>query len=143
MNKQELIDIVDSHIKKMKWATMTNMWSTSFRYEFTQENNLAQTEADPSYKRAEITFNPSAFENAEKEHVLDTLRHELLHLHLARLDTVMQSAVNQMTSEAAEAYIDWYHEEIEQCITSMEEMLDHGCGMRSEKMANQEFKEIE
>lgn len=82
MKKDAAKKIVDAHIKQLMWATQTQMWTVNIIYGPCNNSwALAQVQISIDYFLADITINHAKHETEDQ--VLNSLRHELLHLVLA------------------------------------------------------------
>lgn len=88
MDKSACKAIVDANIRRLMWETQTQDWGVTIDYGRTGiDDTIAQVEKQTKYRRATITIDHD--EHDDEAHVLNSLRHELLHIVLAPFDRLV------------------------------------------------------
>lgn len=127
MDKSEVKRIVEANIDEMMRTLGVQHWSIAVSYEQPENPDWAAScERHLDYHKAIIKIAP---DKADSEAgVLNSLRHELLHVVLAPFD-LYREAMFQLISDRPEAdRLDsrMFRFTIEQMVLNLERMLDHG-----------------
>lgn len=100
MDRSAVKAIVDANIRRLRWETQTQDWDVKVEYTRCEDGEAtAWVVRNLPYRQAVITIDP------EKAHdeagVLNSLRHELLHVALAPFDAYLKAAQNFLADDAA------------------------------------------
>jgi hypothetical protein len=125
-------EIVDAHILAMMRQLGVQAWRVSVLYEPAGDNPnwVASCATNLPYQRATIRINPHMAES--EEDVLDSLRHELIHVLLAPLDAYRDLVTSNIESgssmDAAESRA--WTQAIETCVLAVERIFDWGLDLK-------------
>jgi len=103
MDESAVIKIVEANLERLMQAVGVPHWTITVNYGPCDSSPTAAGEVDltaASYWRAAITINP--YQHSEEKDVIDTLVHELLHVVIAPMELLAQTARQHVQSEAAE-----------------------------------------
>ena len=96
MDKSEVKAIVDRNIKPMMALLGVQHWKINVLYEpCTNPNWVASCARNIAYQKATITIDPSRADS--EEDVIDSLRHELIHVLLAPFDAYRGIMTSHLT----------------------------------------------
>lgn len=99
MDRSAVKAIVDANLRRLRWETQTQEWTVDMEYtRCPGEGATAYVERDLPYRRATIWIDPEKVR--DEASVLNSLRHELLHLVLAPFDTYMLTAQRLLADDA-------------------------------------------
>jgi hypothetical protein len=129
MQESEVQAIVDAHIKPMMRLLGVQAWRIAVRYEAESEDHpdwVASCDRHTSYQRATIRIDPARHDTAAE--VLDSLRHELIHVVLSPFDAYRALATaNIKAGSAMDAAEDRAWEAaIELSVLAVERIFDWG-----------------
>ena len=126
MRPEEVRRICNRWIKRVRNSLFLNDWRVDLRYErCDKEHSIGECVIDFSYKTVAIRIDPDGHKT--EEGVLDTLRHELLHVQHAEVDLLRDLAMKLIpTEEGRDAYNLMHHTACERLVGQLEDMLDIG-----------------
>lgn len=117
-------DIVNAHIKKMRWALQLQDWRIDVSYGPLTEGTRGECQLQIGHKKAAIRIDN---DKCDDEHmVLQTLRHELLHLFDAEMELYRNAIRHLLANETFDAVDELFLHAAERLVGSLERMLDHG-----------------
>jgi hydroxymethylpyrimidine/phosphomethylpyrimidine kinase len=124
-------EIVDAHILAMMRQLGVQAWKVSVLYEPTGNPNwVASCTRQLPYQSAVIRIDPHMAES--EEDVLDSLRHELIHVLLAPLDAYRDVVTSNIEADspmdAAEDRA--WTQAIETCVLAVERIFDWGLDLK-------------
>ena len=125
MDRSEVKKIVDEHVRFMIWDFQIQRWRLDVSFdEAEEEKEKARCTADPSYFTAYINIDPARHE--DKDDVLRSLRHELLHIMDAPYEIYRKTIAQLLTEEAFHALDEVFIMAKEQTRFNIESMIEHG-----------------
>lgn len=117
MDASEVKAIVELVIEDLRDALTIPHWRISVDYGPCEDaNHGAECSRQPDYYQANITIDPQRMNSTK--HVIETLRHELLHVVLADFDLMFD--VSDMSNDAT--YRLWTHA-VERTVATMEKLF--------------------
>nr|WP_290224128.1 hypothetical protein [Trichocoleus desertorum] len=132
MDASKCREIVDANILKMMRQLGVQAWRVSVLYEPAGNNPnwVASCLTNLPYQRATIRIDPQMAES--EEDVLDSLRHELIHVLLAPLDAYRDLVTSNIEADssmdAAESRA--WTMAIETCVLAVERIFDWGLDLK-------------
>lgn len=128
----EILSIASDALKIMKPKLGLGDWDISIRVTSPEDQNFsADIYKEVEYRVATITLDP--YSHPDVNEVLDSLRHELLHLVLADLDVYQHMAISGSTLPENTLSGTWLYS-TERAIGNLERVFD-GFGLTSSKLA--------
>ena len=126
MDKSQCKAIVDANLKQMVWQLQIQNWRLEIDYRSLGcEGAKGQCTINTPYDRAYIELDPEAFETESE--VLDTLRHELLHVVMAPFDLYHTTVFETLEGESSRKVANHMFTHVaEQLVVKLERLLDHG-----------------
>ena len=131
MDKSKVKEIVDANILKMMCQLGVQAWKIGVFYEPAGDPNwVASCSRQLPYQSATIRIDPQMAES--EEDVLDSLRHELIHVLLAPLDAYRDLVTSNIESESP---MDTAEDRawtlaIESCVLAVERIFDWGLDLK-------------
>lgn len=124
MDKSKCCEIVDANIEGMKAQFNLQQWRIQINYEPLEEYCVAQCFMATAYQRATIKIDPEQHETEDE--VVDSLRHELLHIVLAPYNIYRSMVTPNIEKDSA---MDTVEEEawtvaIESAVLNLERIMD-------------------
>jgi hypothetical protein len=124
LDHSQVRNIINANIKKMRWAMQLQDWRIGVSYLHLDGDLVADCRAEPGCRRAFVRID---CDKCEDEHdVLDTLRHELLHVFHAEMWPYRQAVARLVEEHPFDAIDESFQQATELIVTRMEQMLDHG-----------------
>lgn len=124
MDHSKVVEIVNANIKQMRWAMQLQDWTINLTYGPLEAGNAGTCMADPKRCRAEIEIDPAALK--DEAAVLDTLRHELLHILHAGYETYRSAVSHLLSADVFRTLDEVMSLGSESLVARLERMLDHG-----------------
>jgi hypothetical protein len=128
VNTAEVKAVVDANIKRLQWQTQTQAWTVVVDYEVPTGDPswIAQVDRQLDYLHATISLDPER--HGDDGQVLDSLRHELLHLLLAPFDLYADLTTQFFVHDPAARRVEQraFRNAVETAVGNLERMLDHG-----------------
>ncbi len=127
MDESKVREIVNAHVKEMRWALQLQDWRINVFYRHLDGEAVADCRSNAGSRQAWIRIDNDKCD--DKEEVLTTLRHELLHIFHAEMETY-RKAVGQLIEDGPFNAVDEFFQQAnEKFVTRIEQMLDYGLGM--------------
>lgn len=134
MEDSKVREIVDGHIRQLKWALCLNDWHLTVCYGKLDALVDGRCTADYRYKHATITLDPAELETEDR--ILYVLLHEMLHVALAPFDMVSDLARRFAGTDEGKAAIDECTTNAgELAVDALERALEIGMGLTPKKIA--------
>lgn len=127
MDKSAVGRVVDAHMRRLMWRLQVQAWKVDITYGRPGGGRwVASCERAAPYLRATIELDPDA--HADEAAVVESLRHELLHLLLAPFDQYRDLVTCALAPDSPmdEAERGAWRYAVEQTVGNLERMLDHG-----------------
>lgn len=124
MDRSEVKNIVDEHIRFMIWDLQLQKWEIECSFDPEEDNIKASCKAEPAYMHALINIDPTKH-NVEED-VLRSLRHELIHIFDSPYETYRKMVGQIISDEAFHALDEVFTMAKEQTRLMVEQMLDYG-----------------
>ena len=118
--------VVEANIEQMIVDLNVQEWNLRITYERLDGDTIASVHMLADYKKATITIDPAKHE--EGSEVLRSLRHELLHLHLAPYELAEETIYQLLSEKERRVLSRMMTAACEQAIRNLEGMLEHGFG---------------
>jgi hypothetical protein len=133
MNEHEVRGIVKAHIKQMRWLLQLQDWDIKVAIQrIDQHETIADVEYRTAYRLAVMRVDPSRCDG--RTALLESVRHELIHLLLADYLTYKTTVNRMLTAEQASALeVVWQHAE-ERTVGNIERALDWGLRLPVDRM---------
>jgi len=123
----------------MKHALWLGAWRITVKYGRLDDGCMAQVHAKVAYQQARITIDPEQHET--KADVLDSVRHELLHLVCAYFDHAHDVVAHFVSERENAAMHEAMHLASEHSVSHMERFLD-GFGLTPAKLVSRGKREL-
>lgn len=114
--------ITNSVVARWKYLLGIEEWKIKFRYTKLEDGGMGECRADPVYRKATIVFDLA--EHKDKKDLLDTLRHEMLHIVHAEFEHFRDQAREYFSPAVATTLDDVYMIGAEACVRKLEGLLD-------------------
>lgn len=132
--------IVDEHLPWLRWALCLQDWRIEVDYGLVDKESpagvrfCAVTRCDNAYRKAYVTINEEMVD--DEDDLLETLRHELLHVVHADFElyraTMIQQARDREQAEGLD--LELFTHACERLVGNIERILDHGLGLGVKSM---------
>lgn len=123
----------------MRHALWLGHWHVDLVYERLEDDAIGQCKIRLAHQRAEVCIDPAAHET--EGDVLDTLRHELLHLACGYFDHARQCVHSFLNDEEFSSVDQSFTLGAEHSVSAMERFLD-GNGLTSKKLVENGRREL-
>lgn len=124
MDHSVVKNIVDAHIKKMRWALQLQDWRIDVTHVHLDDDTVGDCRPEPTYRKAHIRIDADGHQD---EHaVLNTLRHEMLHIFDADMETYRKAVSQLVPDDVFNAVDEFFKQAAEGVVCRLERMLDHG-----------------
>lgn len=132
MDTSQAREIVTAALKPMRWRLQLNMWDVDVRYRCLEDGLGTCT---PEVKHDTAVIEIDSEEHESSDDILNTLRHELIHLMLANLETYRKAVGQLVDDKAFDALDEFWRHAVERTVLNFERCLDHGLGQTPAGMA--------
>jgi hypothetical protein len=127
MDKSEIRAIVEEHLPHLKQSLGLNHWVINVEYKKLDDDVSGECRARYPYHRADLKLDPAELHS--RAAVLETLRHELLHVVLSPINILMDTAWDLVSGPEAESALKQaYRHANELSVNAVEYALDVGLG---------------
>lgn len=120
--------VIDPAVRPMRHALGLNNWRVDIEYGVLGER-LGECVVNATYQRGTVTIDPAQHESEDE--LLDTLRHELLHLIHGDFETCRRITAQFIEGDSFDAMDVGWHLGAERTVLALERLLDSlGLGPR-------------
>ncbi len=131
LSTDEARKIINDAIDPMRHVLWLGQWHMDLSYGRLDDGVMGQCRIHLTHQRAEIQFDPQSHKT--KEDLLDTLRHELLHLVIAYFDHARTTVAQYLQGDPFDACDVGFTLGAEHSVRGMERVLD-ACGLTPAKL---------
>lgn len=124
LDHSQVRDIVNANIKRMRWALQLQDWRIDVSYGHLEEGVRGECRLGIGHKKAAIIIDNDKCD--DERMVLETLRHELLHLFDAEMELYRHAARHLVDGASFDAIDELFLHAAERFVGALERMLDHG-----------------
>lgn len=117
-------NIVNAHIKKMRWALQLQDWSIDVSYGHLENGTRGECQLHVRHRKAAIRIDSDDCD--DEQVVLKTLRHELLHVFDAEMEVYRNAVRHLLAPETFDAIDELFLYAAERLVGSLERMLEDG-----------------
>ncbi len=128
-------NVVNANIKKMRWAMQLQDWQIDVTYLHLDGDAVADCRPEPTYRKAYIRIDNDKC--ADTEDVLETLRHEMLHIFDADMETYRKAVAQLVPDDVFNALDEFFKQAVEGMVSRLERMLDDGLKIGVAEMCEQ------
>jgi len=122
MSDAQVRKVVDGAVREMRMALGLSRWHVNVHYRALADDDIGTCLVDVPHFRATLGFDSAKHDDAG--HVLETLRHELLHVCHAYFEIPRRVVGEHLSSEAFNAFDVSFRLAAEHTVASMEWLLD-------------------
>ena len=142
METSEAKEIVRASVRPMMHALGLQAWAIDIFYEAIETKGRVRPEGfmllgecgiNEPYQKAQITINARAHDN--RSALLQTLRHELLHIVMGPIQTFADAARRHAMNGTEDLLSAHYHECVERTVLGLERLLDWGHNLSPARLA--------
>lgn len=134
MDLSEAQEICKEWTPHIRWALQLQAWHINIEFETLKPNNSGpenrickgQSHPDPRYRLATIYIDPT--EHDDKDDLLWTLRHEIIHVALSAYQPLYWQIQDATTPSEYQILETQRQNAEEQTVWQIEQMLDYGLG---------------
>jgi hypothetical protein len=124
LDHSQVRSIVNANVEKMRWALQLQDWHIHVTHVHLDGDAIGDCRPEPTYQRAYIRIDSDGHDTEEK--VLDTLRHEMLHLLDAEMETYRKAVSQLLPDDVFNALDEFFRRAVEGMVGRVERMLDYG-----------------
>lgn len=124
MDQSQVRKIVNDNVERMLQALQLRHWKIEMVYGPLPDTCYAMCKPNPQNRLAEITMDPTSFDNEIE--VLETFRHELLHILNADFETYRKTVCQLVEDKEFHALDEMFTYATESLIWRLERMFDYG-----------------
>lgn len=132
MDHSKVREIVNAHIKQMRWALQLQDWQIDVTHVHLDGDAIGDCRPEPTYRRAYIRIDSDKCDDVNE--VLETLRHEMLHIFDAEMETYRKAVSQLISDETFNAIDEFFRQAVEGMVHRVERMLDHGLKIGAQEM---------